>query len=60
MSCAKCDMCGSDFPAELSCTVVPGEKEGEVEKACWCVCPACKDKFEQEVRAPLEGELGAG
>lgn len=56
-SCVRCDMCGKEASAELSCTLAPGGVDGKVEKACWCVCPECKEKFDQDVRSPIEDEV---
>jgi len=35
-------------PSDLMCTLVLND-ENNVEKACWCICPDCREKFEKNI-----------
>ena len=60
-ACVRCDMCGKEEQAHLSCTVILNDKDDK-EEACWCVCSECAGKFKTEVkdfyRDIMEGKEG--
>lgn len=46
--CASCELCGRNVDAELMCTLTLTEENKE-DKACWCVCADCKEKFLENI-----------
>ncbi|GAV21956.1 hypothetical protein [Carboxydothermus pertinax] len=48
IKCSNCELCGREVPADLMCTLVLND-ENKVEKACWCICPECREKFEKNI-----------
>lgn len=53
--CANCELCGRQVEADLMCTIVVEEEK--LEKACWCVCKECKQKFEERIDRPYKDQI---
>ncbi|MBU7008583.1 hypothetical protein [Phosphitispora fastidiosa] len=47
--CANCELCGKEMDAALTCSIILND-EDKKEKACWCVCKDCMDKFNENIR----------
>jgi hypothetical protein len=41
-------MCGKEVPADLTCTMILND-ENKTEKACWCICKDCMQKFQDNI-----------
>ncbi|MFZ5639409.1 MAG: hypothetical protein ACOY4Q_01820 [Bacillota bacterium] len=46
--CANCELCGKEVPADLTCTMILND-ENKTEKACWCICKDCMQKFQDNI-----------
>lgn len=47
--CANCEFCGKEVDADLMCTLTLTDDK-KVEKACWCICKDCEEKFQTKVK----------